>query len=53
MTDVDDLLLVQAIGIGDDPADGDVVGDHVASVGPKKRAVWGRGVAWFDSGDIE
>src|SRR5258708_28332446 len=39
--------------MGDEPADGDVVGDHVASVSPKKRAVWGSGVARFDSGDIE
>ena len=53
MTDVDDLLLVQAIGIGDDPADGDVISDHVASVSPKIRAVRSGGVARFDIGDIE
>jgi len=44
---------VEAIGIGDEAADGDVVGDHVASASPKKRAVWGRIVARFDSGHIE
>jgi hypothetical protein len=44
---------VEAIGIGDEAADGDVVCDHVASVSPKKRAVWSRSVARFDSSDIE
>jgi hypothetical protein len=42
---VDDLLRVEAVGVRDKLAHGDVAGDNVASVSPKERAVRGRGVA--------
>lgn len=50
---VNNLFRVKAVCVSDEFADRDVVCNNVASVIPKKRAVRGRRIAWFDGGDLE